>query len=169
MSRKLLALTLLCLCGSVALVLAAQQPPAKQAPSPPIDLLSEPHTNIVVNVQQVIAPVLVYDRKHNYVNGLTPDQFRLYDNDKEQNLLNVDLSYTPISLVVAIQANVEADKILPQVNKIGAMLKPIILGDQGLNMAGEVTLVVDGKQAFQGPVSNEPITVGGLGSGGRGR
>jgi pimeloyl-ACP methyl ester carboxylesterase len=45
----------------------------------------------------------------------------------------------------------------------------IILGDQGLNMAGEVTLVVDGKQAFQGPVSNEPITVGGLGSGGRGR
>ena len=63
--------------------------------------------------------------------GLQPDQFRLYDNDKEQNLTSVDVSYTPISLVVAVQANVEADKILPQVNKVGSMLKPIILGDQG--------------------------------------
>jgi len=40
-------------------MLTAQEPPAKQAPSAPVDLLSEPHTNIVVNVQQVIAPVLV--------------------------------------------------------------------------------------------------------------
>jgi hypothetical protein len=102
MRRKLLALTLLC--GSVAFVLVAQQPPAKQAPAPPVDLLNQPHPDIIVTVQQVIAPVLVYDRKHNYVNGLTPDQFRLYDNDKEQNLLTVDVSYTPISLVVAVQA-----------------------------------------------------------------
>jgi VWFA-related protein len=129
MRRKLLALTLLC--GSVAFVLVAQQPPAKQAPAPPVDLLNQPHPDIIVTVQQVIAPVLVYDRKHNYVNGLTPDQFRLYDNDKEQNLLTVDVSYTPISLVVAVQANVEADKILPKVNNVGSMLKPIILGDQG--------------------------------------
>jgi VWFA-related protein len=75
--------------------------------------------------------VLVYDKKHNYVNGLTPDQFRLYDNEKEQSLTSVDVSYTPISMVVAIQANVEADKILPQVSGVGAMMKPIILGDQG--------------------------------------
>ena len=34
-------------------------------------------------------------------------------------------------VVAFVQANVEADKILPQVNKIGSMLKPIILGDQG--------------------------------------
>jgi hypothetical protein len=34
-------------------------------------------------------------------------------------------------MVVAIQANAMADKILPQVTKIGAMLKPIVLGDQG--------------------------------------
>jgi VWFA-related protein len=34
-------------------------------------------------------------------------------------------------MVVAIQANARADKIIPQVNKIGAMLKPIVLGDQG--------------------------------------
>jgi VWFA-related protein len=130
MRRKLLWLTLLC--GSAAVLLVAQQPPAKQAPPRPQDLTeTNDLASFKVTLQQVLAPVLVYDRKRNYVNGLTQDQFRLYDNDKEQNLTSVDVTYTPISLVVAVQANVEADKILPQVNKIGAMLKPIILGDQG--------------------------------------
>jgi VWFA-related protein len=132
MHRKALLLTLLC--GSLTL-LVAQQPtsvPSKQAPSPPPDLTqTNDLTNFKVTLQQVIAPVLVYDKKHNYVNGLQPDQFRLFDNEKEQNLTSVDVSYTPISLVVAVQANVEADKILPQVNKVGSLLQPIILGEQG--------------------------------------
>jgi VWFA-related protein len=128
--RKLLLLTLLC--GSVLFVLVAQQPPAKQPPTPPPDLTQTNNlSNFVVTLQQVLVPTLVYDRKRNYVNGLTPDRFRLYDNDKEQNLTSVDVTYTPISMVVAVQANAEADKILPQVNKVGPMLKPIILGDQG--------------------------------------
>lgn len=140
-------------CGLVALVLVAQQPPAKQATPQPVDLLTQPAEPLVrVTTQQVIAPVLVYDRKHNYVNGLQPDQFRLYDNDKEQNLISVDVSYTPISLVVAVQANVEADKILPKVNKIGAMLKPIILGDQG-----EATVIAYDHRVRQlQPFSSDP-------------
>lgn len=130
MPRKLLLLTLLC--GLAVAPLVAQEPPAKQAPAQPEDLTrTQDLTKFVVTLQQVLAPVLVFDRSRNYVNGLQPDQFRLYDNGKEQNLTSVDVTYTPISLVVAIQANAEADKILPQVNKIGAMLKPIVLGDQG--------------------------------------
>jgi len=129
MSRKLLLLTLLC--GSPVFLLA-QQTPSRQAPSQPQDLTqTNDLANFTVTLQQVVAPVLVYDRRHNIVNGLQADQFRLYDNDKEQNLTSVDVSYIPISMVVAIQANVEADKILPQVNKIGPMLKPIVFGDAG--------------------------------------
>ncbi|HUB80796.1 MAG TPA: VWA domain-containing protein [Bryobacteraceae bacterium] len=127
MSRTPLLLTVLS--GSLVYLLQAQQPPVKQ---PPADLTqTNDLTNFTVTLQQVIAPVLVYDKRHNYVNGLQPDQFRLYDNDKEQRLTSVDVTYTPISMVVAVQANVEADKILPQVNRVGSMLKPIILGDQG--------------------------------------
>jgi VWFA-related protein len=133
MSRKFLLLTLLC--GSLVFLLMAQQPAAKQAApakQPPQDLLeTNPIPNYKVTLQQVVAPVLVYDKKHNYVNGLQQDQFRLFDNEKEQNLTSVDVTYTPISMVVAVQANAEADKILPKVNGIGAMLEPIILGDQG--------------------------------------
>ena len=130
MLRKTILLTLLC--GWMVILLVAQQPPTKQAPPQSVDLTETPQIpGFSITLQQVLAPVLVFDRSHNYVNGLQPDQFRLYDNGKEQNLTSVDVTYTPISMVVAIQANAEADKILPQVNKIGAMLKPIILGDQG--------------------------------------
>jgi VWFA-related protein len=130
MLRRALLLTVLC--GSLVFLLVAQQPPSKQTTTPPPDLTqTNDLTSFKILLQTVLAPVLVYDKSHHIVNGLQPEQFRLYDNEKEQNIQSVDLTYTPISMVVAIQANVEADKILPQVNTIGAMLKPIMLGDQG--------------------------------------
>jgi VWFA-related protein len=108
-----------------------QSPASKELPKPQDLTQTQDMARFVVTLQQVLVPVLVWDRRHNNVNGLQPDQFRLYDNNKEQNLTSVDVTYTPISLVVAIQANSSADKILPKDNKIGAMLKPILLGEQG--------------------------------------
>ncbi len=148
--RKLLLSTLFC--GLLACFVLAQQPPSKQAPTPPVDLMNQPATIGRITLQQVIAPVLVYDHKHNYVNGLTADRFRLYDNGKEQNLTSVDVSYTPISLVVAVQANVEADKILPKVNGIGPMLKPIILGDEG----EAAVIAYDHRVRLLQPFSSDP-------------
>jgi VWFA-related protein len=112
MSRFLL---LLSLCG----LLVGQQDQQPQFPP------------IRVTVDVVQAAVTVLDRNGNSVNGLLPNQFRMFDNNKEQDIHSVDVTYTPISLVVAIQANSRVDKILPQVNRIGNLLKPIILGDQG--------------------------------------
>jgi VWFA-related protein len=134
MLRRILLLSFLC--GSLVLLLLAHpratpQTPAKE-PTPVQDLTkTQDMTNFVVTLQQVLAPVLVYDRNHSFVNGLQPNQFRLFDNGKEQNLTSVDVTYIPISMVVAIQSNGLVDKILPQVNRIGTMLKPIILGEQG--------------------------------------
>ena len=139
MRRHLTLLSLLC--GSLAVLLVAQQPASKKpvpakAPAPAAetkdqDPQTEEIAKFITTFQAVLAPVLVFDRDHNYVNGLQPDQFRVFDNGKEQNLSSVDVTYTPISMVVAIQANSRADKILPQVNRIGSMLKPIVLGDLG--------------------------------------
>jgi VWFA-related protein len=81
-------------------------------------------------VQQVTAPVLVYDASGNYVNGLKPGQFHLFDNNKEQNI-QVDEAFQPISLVVLIQANAAVEHMLPAINKIGNLLGPLILGDRG--------------------------------------
>jgi VWFA-related protein len=104
------------LCG----VLAAQQPQPPQENQPIFR----------GGVEVVQAPVLVFDRDGNYVNGLQPPQFHLYDNGKEQNI-NVDVTYQPISMVICVQANAHVDGILPQIRKIGNLVAPIIIGDQG--------------------------------------
>jgi VWFA-related protein len=77
-----------------------------------------------------VAPAVVFDRDDNYVAGIRPDQFRLFDNGKEQNI-HVDEAFIPISMVVAIQCNGEVDKILGQVTKIGNLIQPLLLGQQG--------------------------------------
>jgi VWFA-related protein len=98
---------------------------SQQATSPPQDI---PTIRTTVDVVQ--APVLVFDRDGGYVNGLRPDQFRLFDNGKEQNI-QVDVSYQPISLVIAIQANGHVQQLMPTVNKIGGLINPLLIGDAG--------------------------------------
>src|SRR3954471_312797 len=99
MSRPIL-LTLLC----GGLVVAQQQTPPPQDPSK-TPAATQPATpedptqkQLIFREQvtQVQAPVLVFDRDGNYVDGLQPFQFHLFDNGKEQNI-SVDVTYQPIS------------------------------------------------------------------------
>jgi len=55
-----------------------------------------------VRVTNIVVPLTVHDRDGNIVNGLQPREFHLTDNGKEQNLA-VDVTYHPVSLVIAIQ------------------------------------------------------------------
>ncbi|HYW42910.1 MAG TPA: VWA domain-containing protein [Bryobacteraceae bacterium] len=101
--------------------------PAQQQTEPeetPADLL------IRVPVDFVVAPVLVFDRSGNYVNGIRPDQFRLWDNDKQQ-VIQVDETFTPISMVIAIQSNAHVEALLPYVRRIGNLVTPLLVGEQG--------------------------------------
>jgi VWFA-related protein len=83
-----------------------------------------------VGAEYVVVPVLVFDRNGGYVSGLRPDQFRLFDNGKEQDI-QVDVTYNPISLVLLIQANSHVEGLLPQVKRIGNLIAPLVVGDQG--------------------------------------
>ena len=109
--RKTLLLSLI---GTVLLVQAQDEVP------PPFRVTTE----------RVVAPVSVFDRNNSSVNGIEPYQFHLFDNNKEQNI-QVDISYQPISLVICIQANSHVEGILPEVRRIGNMIAPLIIGDQG--------------------------------------
>lgn len=111
-------------CG---IVLAQQQqmPPQQTPPE-----LSDGGT-IRVEVQAIQVPVWVYDRNGNYVDGLNPDQFRVFDNGKEQHITGVDVAFAPISMVICVQANADVEKMLPAVNRIGNLIQPEILGNQG--------------------------------------
>ena len=85
---------------------------------------------IRVPVNVVLAPVTVLNHQGDYVSGLQPQDFRLLDNNKEQNI-HVDVTFIPISLVIAVQANDHVEGMLPKIAKIGAMIQPLITGDQG--------------------------------------
>lgn len=83
-----------------------------------------------VNVRNVIAPVTVTDRDGHVVSNLTTLDFQLYDNKKLQKITE-DQATHPISLVVAVEASGEVEKIIPQVQKIGNLLSSLLVGDSG--------------------------------------
>jgi VWFA-related protein len=111
--RRNLILPLLC----VSLLLAQDLPPDIVPP-------------FVVSTERVVVPVTVFDRDGGFVNGIDAAQFHLYDNEKEQNI-EVDVSYEPISLVIAIESSSHVEGMLPQVQKIGNLITPLVIGDQG--------------------------------------
>jgi VWFA-related protein len=90
---------------------------------------------IGVTVNVVSAPVVVTSEEGGYVTDLKPSDFRLYDNAKPQDI-SVDVTYVPISLVVAVQANSDTEAILPRIKKVAPLLHALVTGE-----AGEVAIL----------------------------
>src|SRR5262245_47488668 len=90
----------------------------------------QPDLTIRTGVTEIIVPVTILDRDDKSVNGLEAKDFRLFDNKREQTF-NLDISYVPISMVVAVQANADVEVVLPQIKKIGPLLEALVLGPQG--------------------------------------
>ena len=83
-----------------------------------------------VTTKIVIAPTTVTDSSGQFVSGLLPRDFSLYDNGKLQRV-NQDVAYEPLSLVVAVQASANMEGILPKIQKIGTLLNSQVVGDNG--------------------------------------
>jgi VWFA-related protein len=102
--------------------------PAQQSQ---IDSNSVPDLTIRTTVDVVTTPATVYDRNGAYVQGLQPEQFHLFDNDKEQNI-KVDVTYVPISIVIVLEASSRVEAVLPQVQRtLGSVIQPLVIGEQG--------------------------------------
>ncbi len=93
-------------------------------------LTADEKATISTTVHIVMTPVTVTDHADNIVNGLTPKDFRLTDNGKPQTITE-DIAVHPISMVIAVQANAEVEKMLPAVQKVGSAIEAQILGDDG--------------------------------------
>ena len=89
-----------------------------------------PDRRFRITVSEVVVPVTVMTRGGTYVSGLEATDFRLYDNEKLQDI-RLDVTYNPISMVVAIQRNSDVQGLLPQVTKIGNMLEAMVIGEHG--------------------------------------
>jgi VWFA-related protein len=112
-SQKLLCLV--CLAGLVA----AQEP-------------VKPEGDFVIRVpfKFVLVPVSVTDRNGEFVNGLTPYDFELFDNGKPQKITE-DVASHPISMVIVIQANSRVELFLPKIQKLGNLVEAQLLGESG--------------------------------------
>jgi VWFA-related protein len=136
---KLSRLVLPVLLGAVALAQVPPQQANSDAPEIETPIFRAKATNIV-------APVLVTDREGNIVDGLEPAQFHLWDNGKEQNI-HVDVTYEPISLVVAIECAGRVESILNQIRRPMGSLVQTVIGAQGeaaiLKFDGRIMLMQD--------------------------
>jgi VWFA-related protein len=83
-----------------------------------------------IGTNVVVAPTVVTDHHGAYINDIKSREFHLTDNGKPQDI-KVDVTYVPISLVVAIQANATAEPALAAVRKIGPLLQTLVAGEQG--------------------------------------
>ncbi|MCU1258221.1 MAG: hypothetical protein JWO80_1106 [Bryobacterales bacterium] len=127
MNRKLFAGASLVCCGLVA----QQSTTPPPAPNPPNTAETQPDVLIErTSVSFVQAPTTVTDRSGALVDGLQPNQFRLFDNGKEQDI-NVDVAFQPISLVVAIQCTDSTEAVLKQIQRAGSLVGPQVVGENG--------------------------------------
>lgn len=80
-------------------------------------------------VNVVVAPVTVTSGGQ-FVNGLEARNFKLLDNGKEQDI-KLDVSFVPISLVLAVQCSSNAHVFLPAIRKIGPLIEGLVTGKDG--------------------------------------
>ena len=97
-------------------------------------LAQEPDNSpIRANVPLVLAPVTVTDKKGNFIDGLSVDDFRLTDEGVPQKI-RMDTSDTvlaPVSLMVLIQASGISAPALARIERVGGLIKPLVIGQRG--------------------------------------
>ena len=78
----------------------------------------------------VVAPTTVTDSKGKYIDAVVPEDLVLYDNGVRQPI-QVDESFNPISLVVAVQTSANSAAILDKLGSSGILFADLLAGDRG--------------------------------------
>ncbi len=95
------------------LVLLAQEPPLIRVP-----------------VRMVAVPTLVFSKDNHLIPGLKKSDFRILDNGTPQNI-HLNMDYTPVSVVIAIQTNQDVHGSVPYIAKVGHVMEAHLVGATG--------------------------------------
>jgi VWFA-related protein len=78
----------------------------------------------------VVAPTTVTDSKRHYVDGLTPADLILYDNNVPQ-VIHMDWMMYPIDLVVAVQTSSNSGAVIDKLGGSGILFTELLAADAG--------------------------------------
>src|ERR1700683_3148420 len=78
----------------------------------------------------VVAPTTVTDSKGHYVDGLTPQDLILYDNNVPQTI-QMDWMMYPIDLVVAVQTSENSGAMIDKLGGVGILFTQLLAADAG--------------------------------------
>ncbi len=78
----------------------------------------------------VVAPTTVTDAKGRYVDGLTPEDLVLYD-DNVPRPIHMDWMVYPISLVVAVQTSANSGAVIDKLGGSGILFTELLAADAG--------------------------------------
>jgi len=93
-------------------------------------LVSHAAAQFKSNVPLVVAPVTVRDSHGEFVDGLSPDDLTLYDNNVPQRI-QTDWMMFPISLVVAVQTSANAGAVIDKLGGTGILFSQALAADAG--------------------------------------
>ncbi len=81
-------------------------------------------------VPLIVAPTVVTDSRGRYVDGLTPDDLILYDNNVPQTI-HMDWMMYPIDLVVAVQTSANSGAVIDKLGGSGILFTQLLAADAG--------------------------------------
>jgi VWFA-related protein len=82
------------------------------------------------NVPLVVAPTTVTDAKSHFIDGLTPQDLTLFDNNVAQ-AIRMDYMTFPIDLVVAIQASENSGAVIDKLGGSGILFTQLLAAEAG--------------------------------------
>lgn len=93
-------------------------------------LIAQEAPVIRVPVRMVAVPTLVFSKENRLIPGLKKTDFRVLDNGIPQTI-HLDNDYTPVSVVIAIQANQDVRGSIPYIAKVGSVMAAHLVGATG--------------------------------------
>lgn len=82
-------------------------------------------------IDEVTVPLTVRGPKGVYIHDMIKEDFAIYDNDVQQEIVGFDVSFLPISMVVCVQTSDRVEGILGDIRKTAYLFTELVLGEFG--------------------------------------
>ncbi len=83
------------------------------------------------DIDEVTVPLSVRSRQGEYIHDMIREDFTIFDNDVEQEIVGFDVSFLPISMVICIQTSDRVEGILGDIRKTAYLFTELVLGEHG--------------------------------------